>query len=104
MFTVTERDIQELAAKIVAEFKPQKVILFGSHANGVPHADSDVDLLVIMPVNEPRYKVAGRIRASLTPHIPIDVIVRSLDDLERNPLDVITRIAMDTGRVLYAAA
>lgn len=30
-------------------FRPQKIILFGSYAYGKPTADSDVDLLVIMP-------------------------------------------------------
>jgi len=41
--------IRELGRRIGREFQPEKVLLFGSHARGEPHPDSDVDLLVIMP-------------------------------------------------------
>jgi predicted nucleotidyltransferase len=35
--------------QIAAQFDPERIILFGSHAYGTPNADSDVDLLVVMP-------------------------------------------------------
>jgi uncharacterized protein len=41
--------IQSLSNRIVRAFKPRRIVLFGSHAYGVPRADSDVDLLVVMP-------------------------------------------------------
>jgi len=34
--------------RLVAEFQPEEVWLFGSHAWGTPHDDSDVDLMVIV--------------------------------------------------------
>ena len=34
--------------RLVAEFQPEQVWLFGSHAWGTPNADSDVDLMVIV--------------------------------------------------------
>ena len=40
--------LEEITERLVAEFQPQKVILFGSHAWGQPREDSDVDLLVII--------------------------------------------------------
>ncbi len=43
------QDIQRYCDAIAAVFKPQRIILFGSHAYGSPTADSDVDLLVVMP-------------------------------------------------------
>src|SRR4051794_31061312 len=43
------RAIRKLAREIAEKFRPERIILFGSHAYGTPHADSDVDLLVIMP-------------------------------------------------------
>ena len=46
---VSFADIENLAAQIAREFRPEKIILFGSHARGAPSPDSDVDLLVIMP-------------------------------------------------------
>ena len=38
-----------LTTQIAEKFKPEKIVLFGSQAYGTPHADSDVDILVIMP-------------------------------------------------------
>jgi len=46
---VSLTNIQTLASKIARQFRPQKIILFGSYAEGKAGPDSDVDLLVIMP-------------------------------------------------------
>jgi predicted nucleotidyltransferase len=43
----------ELLDPIVAHFKPQRVILFGSHARGEAGRDSDIDLLVIVDDDTP---------------------------------------------------
>ena len=42
-----EQDIQSITNKIIKEFNPQKVVLFGSHAWGLPKKDSDIDLFII---------------------------------------------------------
>ena len=44
---VTQEQINEIIKEIVENFKPQKVILFGSYANGTPTEESDLDLLII---------------------------------------------------------
>src|SRR5579884_565645 len=43
------RVIRRFARQVAEQFHPDKIILFGSHAYGIPHADSDVDILVVMP-------------------------------------------------------
>src|SRR5437660_5522235 len=43
------RVIRRFARQVAERFRPDKIILFGSYAYGRPHADSDVDILVIMP-------------------------------------------------------
>ena len=52
MATTAERDAQiaEMVRRIVAQSDPEKIILFGSCARGDATPDSDVDLLVVMPV------------------------------------------------------
>jgi uncharacterized protein len=47
----------ELLHPVVAYFKPQRVILFGSWARGAARADSDIDLLVIVDDNTPPEKL-----------------------------------------------
>lgn len=39
--------ISEIVERIVKEYKPKKVILFGSYAYGEPTEDSDIDILIV---------------------------------------------------------
>jgi uncharacterized protein len=40
--------LDEIVRRLVAEFAPEQIILFGSHAWGTPNDDSDIDLCVIV--------------------------------------------------------
>ena len=42
--------LQQMVAVLVERFEPERVILFGSHARGAATVDSDVDLLLVMPL------------------------------------------------------
>lgn len=46
---VSEETLAEITRRLVENFHPQKIILFGSHARGTADYRSDVDLLVITP-------------------------------------------------------
>ena len=54
MKAINEVLLQTATQKLVAEFQPEQIWLFGSHAWGVPTEDSDVDLMVIVPRSEER--------------------------------------------------
>jgi predicted nucleotidyltransferase len=45
---VTEQTIQDLCNRIVQEFRPERIIRFGSYAYGNPTPDSDVDIWVVL--------------------------------------------------------
>ena|SRR5580765_1500341 len=75
------REIRRYARQIAERFRPEKVILFGSHAYGTPNAHSDVDLLVIMSVRN-QLDQAIRIRRDLPAPFPMDLIVRTPKGLE----------------------
>jgi predicted nucleotidyltransferase len=45
---VTSKVIRAVCDRIVEKVRPQKIVLFGSHAKGVATKDSDLDLLVII--------------------------------------------------------
>ena len=55
------RVIRCFARAVAEQFQPTAIILFGSHAYGRPHDDSDVDILVIMPARD-KHNRAVRIR------------------------------------------
>lgn len=80
MATIT--DIEELSTSIVHEFKPRKIVLFGSHAWGTPTADSDVDLLVILPFEGKTWRMATTIRERIKVSFPLDLMVRTENQIE----------------------
>ncbi|MGN6367534.1 MAG: nucleotidyltransferase domain-containing protein [Phycisphaerae bacterium] len=80
---VSRADIQAFADQVVTRFKPTAVILFGSYAYGRPHADSDVDLMVIMPHRGSSARAAARIRLALPRSFPLDLLVRTPTEFRR---------------------
>lgn len=48
MESVAEEVLPEIVRRLVAEFDPEQIILFGSRAWGEPQLDSDYDLMVIV--------------------------------------------------------
>ena len=41
--------IKDFTKRVVVQFQPMRILLFGSYARGEQGEDSDVDLLIIMP-------------------------------------------------------
>ena len=75
--------IDDVTRRIVKAVAPEKIILFGSHAYGKPSKDSDLDILVIMKSNLPRYKRSVPIYRALTGIlIPKDIIVYTPQEVE----------------------
>src|SRR5438046_5247484 len=102
----SESEIQSLADKIVREFHPGKVLLFGSHARGDARADSDVDLMVIIASDEHPSRTAAEITNRVhRRNYAVDLIVRSPETVRRRMKmnDWLMRDVTREGRVLYAA-
>ena len=99
---VPMRVIRRYARAIAERFQPDKIILFGSHAYGTPNADSDVDLLVIMPARNQGSK-AGRIRWEVPAPFPMDLIVRTPETLRWRLAegDLFHTEIVSKGKVLY---
>jgi predicted nucleotidyltransferase len=76
------KDIQALSERIAREFRPQRIILFGSYAYGTPSPDSDADLLVILPFRGKPWRMACEIRRRTKPSFPVDLLVRSPEQLQ----------------------
>jgi predicted nucleotidyltransferase len=95
--------IQEVVEQIKTKFQPQKIILFGSYAYGIPKPGSDVDLLVVMPLKKKPSQQALEIIRNIEFHFGIDIIVRSPEELERRIKlgDFFLKDAVDNGIVLY---
>ena len=99
-------EIEQIGRRIVEEFQPDRVILFGSHADGTARKDSDVDLLVVLPFKgRPLHKSLEILnRADI--RFPCDLIARRPQDVLRRYRqgDPFIREALDRGKVLYDRA
>lgn len=70
------KEITRSVKKIASEFKPEKVILFGSFAYGKPKADSDVDLAVIKKSRKDFYQRNAEARLIVSDSsLPMDIFV-----------------------------
>ncbi len=97
--------IRNICDRIAEEFSPERIILFGSHAYGTPTMESDLDLLVVMPFDGSPLSQAVRISRQLKLMIPLDLLVRTHEQLnERLAMDdFFMREIVERGKVMYEA-
>jgi predicted nucleotidyltransferase len=97
--------LDEITNRLVAEFAPEEIILFGSHAWGTPDANSDLDLLVVVTASDqpaPR-RAARAYRCLREVPVPLDILVKTRDEVERTrhvPASLVHEV-LERGRVLY---
>ncbi|MBT3605561.1 MAG: nucleotidyltransferase domain-containing protein [Candidatus Latescibacteria bacterium] len=99
-----ETAIREITDRIVAQFDPLKVILFGSHARGTATPDSDVDILVVKEIHGSKRKERIAIGVALHDiHVPKDILVASPEDVVKfgNTVGTVLYPAFQEGKVLY---
>ena len=100
--------IQAILEKLVVEYAPQRVILFGSYAYGTPGPDSDIDLLIIKETPErfiDRWVTVHRILTGIHRSLPLETIVLTPKEVARRLAvgDQFIREIFEKGQVLYAA-
>ena len=102
-----QKKIDQMVQRIIEQFHPHQIILFGSYAKGTAGPDSDVDLLIVMPVSGSKRETTIAIRSALHGMgIPKDIVVATPDDIEayRGVVGTIIRPALQEGRILYERA
>ena len=102
---IDERSIFELRDRIASEFRPQRIIMFGSCVDGAQATHSDLDLLIIMQYVGSGLRKAVEILNRIKPRIPVDLVVKTpeeVDDRIRENDFFITDV-LRHGRVLYEA-
>lgn len=101
---VTMRQIKDLGRRIGREFDADRVVLFGSYAQGTATDDSDVDLLVVAETSLPPRKRYPAVRHLVADYpAAFDIVVKTPDEYARwrSVVNTIVYFAEKSGRVLY---
>jgi uncharacterized protein len=100
--------IDEIVSRIAARFSPDRIILFGSHARGDAHEDSDIDLLVLFSDVDDPHARAAEVYAALIGFcvLPKDIVVSTTARFERyrDVANTVYWSASREGKVLYERA
>ena len=105
MKLLDENLLTEITQRLAAEFQPEEILLFGSHAWGVPQPDSDLDLLVIVSTSDqrPTRRASRAYRCLRGIMAPLDILVKTRAEVERHrPIyaSLVSRI-LEEGKLLY---
>ncbi len=99
--------IPEMVDRLVRQFRPLRIILFGSQARGDAHPDSDVDLLVVLSHVEDKHASMVAMLGALR-DLPVskDVVVTTPEEIARRGhlVGTVLRPALREGKVLYERA
>jgi len=101
---VTAQQIQQITNRIVDVYQPEKIILFGSYANGTARENSDLDLLIVKDTEELPVDRAALLRKAMRDLVmPMDILVYTPQEIEENRKSKFTFIyqVLKTGKLLY---
>jgi len=101
---VNKQLLDEITERIVKEVKPEKIILFGSHAYGKPIKDSDLDFFIVKKTKLPVSKRFGMVSDALFPRlIPMDFVVRTPQEIDSRlkGFDPFLNEVLNRGKILY---
>ncbi|MEW6323926.1 MAG: nucleotidyltransferase domain-containing protein [Nitrospirota bacterium] len=104
----SERAIRIIVEKLKKDYKPSKIILFGSYAYGQPDRDSDIDMCIIKETRErpiDRRVAVARIVSDPSRLIPFEPLVLSPQEVSERLRagDQFLQEILERGEVLYEA-
>ena len=100
-----EKALDRMVALLVEEYRPEKIILFGSFASGVVHEGSDLDLLIIKETTKRSIDRQVEVYGLVKPEIGIDLFIYTPQEfryLESIGFSLVKEMVAN-GKVLYEA-
>ena len=103
---ISDERIGHFCEAVAKRYHPKRITLFGSHAKGTAHQNSDVDLLIEMDRVDSSLGAAATMIGELHPTFSVDLLIRTSRQLKerlRQGDDFLAEI-IRTGKVIYEAA
>ncbi|MBI2485558.1 MAG: nucleotidyltransferase domain-containing protein [Deltaproteobacteria bacterium] len=105
MKTISNDLLKEIVRHLVTEFQPEQIILFASHAWGIPNEDSDLDLLVVVSDSDvpPAQRAMRAYRCLRSVKVSKDILIKTRAEVERfrNVHASLESEILERGKVLY---
>lgn len=103
-----EQALNEIVRRLVADYQPEKIILFGSYAYGEPDEDSDLDMLIVKDTPDcliDRIFIVHRLVTNAYRNIGFEPLVLTPGEIERRVQigDQFVAEILEKGEILYAA-
>jgi len=98
--------IDRMTGRIVEEYKPERIILFGSYVYGEPTEDSDIDLLIIKETEKrpmDRWVEVKRLLRDYARVLPVSPLIYTPKEIEERTAvkDFFIAEILAKGEVLY---
>lgn len=100
-------ELQRIVTKIAVDYRPEKIILFGSLAHGTVHEDSDIDLVVIKKSKKRFWDRQKELSRLVKPRLACDLLVYTPQEWEealREGRPMFKDEIAGRGKVIYDSA
>jgi len=78
-----QKEIKKVVNQIVKNYKPEKIILFGSFVYGKPKASSDIDLLILKKTKQRKVERIKKVLMETESHFPLEPLVYTPEELKK---------------------
>jgi predicted nucleotidyltransferase len=102
---ITQQQLDHIVTRILKLYQPEKIILFGSYANGTAVENSDLDLFLVKDTIESPVERSAMIRNALRDFLqPMDILVYTPEEVEKDKDRKFSFVheVLKSGKVLYA--
>ncbi|MFH1564201.1 MAG: nucleotidyltransferase domain-containing protein [Nitrospirota bacterium] len=98
-----KEEVKKIVERLKSNYAPEKVILFGSLADGRARSESDIDLIIIKQTKEKPWERTARVDAFISHNMPVDLLVYTPEEIEERLMmnDFFVKEVLEKGRVLY---
>jgi predicted nucleotidyltransferase len=100
----SKASVKEIVQRIADHIRPEKIILFGSRAQGKASSESDIDLLIVYAGSKSKREVKLEIHGLFEhPQFSMDVFVLTPEELEtqKGIANTLAREVTERGEVFY---
>ena len=100
------KEIKKIVEQIIKNYKPEKIILFGSFAWGNPIKDSDIDLFIVKNTNKPKGERLAKVEKILSErNVPLDILVYTPGEVKKRLAlgDFFVEDIVKKGKIIYVS-